>query len=151
MKIHPKIAELLHVGGWTYRKLIGPVTTVWSVLRLRLEKRPPIWGVIKNVLNKQLREADKEWSSSMGFGEVLIMRHRKNYCITKRSQLSRNWTQCLGQTNQWKRDMSCSTWNVRSMYRSRSLTAVARELTRYKLDLVGVEEVRWKKVGTLSQ
>jgi hypothetical protein len=37
------------------------------------------------------------------------------------------------------------------MYRSRSLTAVARKLTRYKLDLVGVEEVRWKKGGTLSQ
>jgi len=28
-------------------------------------------------------------------------------------------------------------------YRSRSLSAVARELTVYKLDLVGVQEVRW--------
>jgi exonuclease III len=40
------------------------------------------------------------------------------------------------------------TWNVRSMYRSVSLTTVARELVRYKLDLVGVQEVRWDKRGT---
>jgi len=38
-----------------------------------------------------------------------------------------------------------STWNVRSLYRAGSLMAVARELVRYKLDLVGVQEVRWDK------
>jgi len=37
----------------------------------------------------------------------------------------------------------------RSLYRSGSLTAVARKLTRYKLDLVGVQEVRWDKEGTV--
>lgn len=41
------------------------------------------------------------------------------------------------------------TWNVRSLYRAGSLTAVARELARYKLDLVGVQEVRWDKEGTV--
>jgi hypothetical protein len=40
--------------------------------------------------------------------------------------------------------MTFGTWIVRSLYRSGSLTAVARELARYKLDLVGVEEVRWE-------
>jgi exonuclease III len=34
------------------------------------------------------------------------------------------------------------TWNVRSLYRSDSLTAAVRELARYKLDLVGLQEVR---------
>ena len=29
------------------------------------------------------------------------------------------------------------------LYRAGSLTAAARELARYKLDLVGVQEVRW--------
>jgi exonuclease III len=38
-------------------------------------------------------------------------------------------------------------WNVRSLYRSGSLKTVARELGRYKLDLVGVQEVRWDKGG----
>jgi exonuclease III len=33
------------------------------------------------------------------------------------------------------------TWNVRSLYRSGAITTVARELVRYKLDLVGVQEV----------
>jgi len=36
---------------------------------------------------------------------------------------------------------------IRSMYRAGSLTAVARELARYKLDLVGVQEVRWDTGG----
>ena len=36
-----------------------------------------------------------------------------------------------------KRDIVLGTWNVRSLYRAGSLTAVARELARYKLDLVG--------------
>jgi len=40
-------------------------------------------------------------------------------------------------------------WNVRSLYRAGSHTAVARELARYKLDSVGVQEVRWDKGGTL--
>jgi len=32
-----------------------------------------------------------------------------------------------------------------SLYRAGSLTAAARELVTYKLDLVGVQEVRWDK------
>jgi exonuclease III len=45
--------------------------------------------------------------------------------------------------------MRICTWNVRSLYRSGSLATVARELVRYKLDLVGVQEDRWTKVGTV--
>ena len=44
--------------------------------------------------------------------------------------------------------MRFGTWNVRSLYRSRSITTVVRELARYKLDLVGVQEVRWDEGGT---
>jgi hypothetical protein len=39
--------------------------------------------------------------------------------------------------------MRFGTQNVRSLYRSGSLTAAARELARYKLDLVRVQEIRW--------
>jgi exonuclease III len=45
-------------------------------------------------------------------------------------------------------DMKFGTWNVRSLYRSGSLKTVARELRKYKLDLVGLQEVRWDKGGT---
>jgi hypothetical protein len=43
--------------------------------------------------------------------------------------------------------MIFGTWNVRSLYRPGSLTAAARELATYKLDLVGVQEVRWNQGG----
>jgi hypothetical protein len=37
---------------------------------------------------------------------------------------------------------------VRSLYRAGSLAAAAaRELARYKLDLVGVQEVKWDRGG----
>jgi len=41
--------------------------------------------------------------------------------------------------------MKIDTWNVRSLYRAGSLKAAANELVRYKLDVVGVQEVRWDK------
>jgi hypothetical protein len=34
--------------------------------------------------------------------------------------------------------MRFGTWNVRNMYRLGSLTAIARELAKYKLDFVGL-------------
>jgi exonuclease III len=44
--------------------------------------------------------------------------------------------------------MRFGTWNVKSLYRAGSLMTVSRELARYKLDLVGVQEVRWEGNGT---
>jgi hypothetical protein len=41
-----------------------------------------------------------------------------------------------------KRNIKFGTWNVRSLYRAGSLTAAARKLARYKLDLAGVQEVK---------
>jgi exonuclease III len=45
-------------------------------------------------------------------------------------------------------DMRFGTWNVRSMYRAGSLRTVAEEVSKYKLDLMGVQEVRWDRCGT---
>jgi hypothetical protein len=45
-----------------------PITTAWRVLGLRMEEPPTIWRVVANILNKQLRSADKGWSSSLGVG-----------------------------------------------------------------------------------
>ena len=44
-----------------------------------------------------------------------------------------------------QRGMKLGTWNVSSIYRAGSLKAAARELGRYKLDVVGVQEVRGAK------
>ena len=45
--------------------------------------------------------------------------------------------------------MRFGKWNVRSLYRAGSLTAAARKLARYKLDLVGVREVMWDREDTV--
>jgi len=47
--------------------------------------------------------------------------------------------------------MKIGTWNVRNLYRAGSLKAAARELGRYKLDVVSVQEIRWDKGGTVRQ
>jgi len=43
--------------------------------------------------------------------------------------------------------MKSGTLEVRSLYRSGSVTTVARDLARYKLDLVGVQKFKWDKGG----
>jgi hypothetical protein len=40
-------------------------------------------------------------------------------------------------------DMRFGTWNVRIPYRVGSLRTVAEEISKYKSDLVGIQEVRW--------
>jgi exonuclease III len=45
-------------------------------------------------------------------------------------------------------DMRFGTWNVGSLYRAGTLKTVTRDLGKYKLDLVGVQEVRWEKGAT---
>jgi hypothetical protein len=44
---------------------------------LRMEERLPLWRVPANILNKQSKTADKEWSSSLGLGEVPTTPHSK--------------------------------------------------------------------------
>jgi hypothetical protein len=45
-------------------------------------------------------------------------------------------------------DVRFGTWNVKSLYRAGSLRTVAEEISKYKLDLVGVKEARWGGGGT---
>jgi hypothetical protein len=46
-----------------------------------------------------------------------------------------------------KMDMRFCTWNVRSTYRAGSLRSVAEEISKYKLDLMGLQEGRWDRGG----
>ena len=119
----------------------------WRILRLQTEEQPPILRVAANILNKQSWTADKGWTSSL---EVVQGANNsspyKKYLVTKHSYSKpRTWTDTMVRPKQQKRDMRFGMWNVRSLYRVGSVTAAARELKRYKLDLVGVQEVRWDK------
>jgi hypothetical protein len=40
-------------------------------------------------------------------------------------------------------DKRFGLWNVRSLHRAGYLLTVSRELSKFKLDLVGVQEVIW--------
>jgi hypothetical protein len=77
-------------------------------------------------------------------GEVLKT-DLKTALVTKLIHLPRSWAEPLVQPKQQIRYLTFSTWNIRSLYRSNSFTIVYRESAKYKLDLVGVEEVRWDK------
>jgi hypothetical protein len=55
---------------------------------------------------------------------------------------------CIQPPKQQKVDMRFGNWNVRHLYRPGYLKTVPRELAEYKLDSVGVQEVRWDKGGT---
>jgi hypothetical protein len=58
------------------------------------------------------------------------------------SKQHQNWTDPFVRPTYLKRDMKFGTWNISSLYRLLYTTA-ARELARYKLDLVGVQQVWW--------
>jgi hypothetical protein len=45
-------------------------------------------------------------------------------------------------------DMRLGKWKVRILCRACSLVTVSKELSKYKLDLVEVQEVRWEGSGT---
>jgi exonuclease III len=50
-----------------------------------------------------------------------------------------------------KVDITFGTWNVRSLYRAGLLGTVVEEISKYKRDLVGVQEVRWDRGGTAGE
>jgi hypothetical protein len=69
--------------------------------------------------------------------------HRKKKPVTKTSKEPWTWTDFLDKRPKlWNMDMRFGAWNVKSLYRAGSLKTVSRELARYKIDLVGVQEVR---------
>jgi hypothetical protein len=107
-----------------------------------------IWRVAVNILNKQPRTADKGWCSSLRMG-VGLTTHSKNKLVTKDHKKPRTWTDSSdNRPNGKKMDMRFGTWNARSMYRADSLRTGAEEISKYKLDLMGVQEVRWDGAGT---
>jgi hypothetical protein len=63
----------------------------------------------------------------------------KKKLVTKICKNPWTWKDCLDKRPKLKKmDMGFGTWNVRSMYRAGSLKAVVEEISKYRLDLVGV-------------
>ena len=56
----------------------------------------------------------------------------------------------VSRSRKGNREILLGTWIFRSLYRAGALMAAARELARYKFDLVGVQEMRWEKDGPVK-
>jgi hypothetical protein len=111
----------------------------WRVLRLRMEERPEAWRVAANILNRLSRTADRGGPSAWELGELLTTPHRKNisrYEMFTQKASDLDWYFGV-RIKLRKRVVRLETWKVRSLCRSSSLTAAARELARYQWDLVG--------------
>ena len=85
-----------------------------------------------NMSIKQSWTADKEWSSSLGLGEVLTTPTVKTGLVTKQIHEAPTWTHVSVRPKQWKWNMMFGTKNVMSLNMSSSLTAAVRELAGYK-------------------
>jgi len=70
---------------------------------------------------------------------------RRPTCIHKSTALRFSTLKIIRCSYLYTTDMRFGTWNVRSLDRAGSLTAAARQVARYKLDLMGVQEARWDK------
>jgi hypothetical protein len=72
--------------------------------------------------------------------------HCKNKLVMKCHKGPRTWTNYLDKRPKLKKmDMRFGMWNVRSLYRAGSLVTVAKEISKYELDLVRVQKVRWDR------
>ena len=78
----------------------------------------------------------------MGVGRRVNNPSLKKKRLTKPLDKPRNWTDSLERPRQTNKYMRIGTWNVTSLYRAEAVTLVAREVAKYRLDLVGVPEVR---------
>jgi hypothetical protein len=68
--------------------------------------------------------------------------HLKNKLVMKCHKRPRTLTDSLDKRLKIKKmDMRFGKWNVRSLYRAGSLRTVVEEISKYKLHLVGVQEV----------
>jgi hypothetical protein len=95
-----------------------------------------------NTVNKLMWTNDKGWSCS------LRVEHgannpspQKNSLMMKHLTELRTWMDSLDKRPKRRNmDMRFRTWNVRSLYRTGSLVTVSKELSKCRLDLVGVQE-----------
>jgi hypothetical protein len=79
----------------------------------------------------------------------LTIPHRKNKPVMKHIHDPRTSKNSLDKRPKRQNiDMRFGTWNIRSLYRAGSLVSVSKELSKHKLDLVGVQEIRWVGSGT---
>ena len=70
---------------------------------------------------------------------MLAKPHHNNLKCSAVLQKFSTWTDPWAGRKHWKRDMTFGSWSVKSLYWAGSFMTVAKELVRFRLDLVGVK------------
>jgi hypothetical protein len=115
------------------------VTTAWLILRLQMEQTPSSYGGQLRIYwissrGQPTGGGPPDWGVGLGTNDSSLWKacyeHSKEASLDKRPK-------------QKNMDMRFGTCHVRSMYRAGSLREVGKDISKYKLALVGVQEVRW--------
>jgi hypothetical protein len=108
-----------------------------------------LWRVAAHILNNQQQTVDKGRFSILWFGcGANTTNTMRSKIVMKCSNKPHTWTDYLGIRLKLRNmDMRFSTWNIRSLYGAGSIMTVSKELSEYKLDLAGIQEVRWDRGG----
>jgi hypothetical protein len=130
MPIHTLIPNKILWWNLDHDKWV-PVTTARRVLKLRLEEQPPIWRVAGIYWISSHGQLTRGGPPAWSLGNVLTTPNHKNWPCCEWIHVLQAWIDPLVWPKQWRRNMTFGTWNVRSLYRSGSLTAAARELATY--------------------
>jgi len=48
----------------------------------------------------------------------------------------------------WKTELLCGTWNVRSLHKPGAALDMVKELEKYGMKCVALQEIRWEDAGT---
>jgi hypothetical protein len=126
------------------------VTTTWRVHRLRMEETASrnegqlrIYYVSSRVQPTRGDPSDGglSWDYQLLAVKIKLVTKCHKGPWTSADNLDK-------QSKLRKMDMRFGTWNIRSLYRAGTLMTTAKWIPKYKLDLVGVHEVRWDGGGT---
>jgi hypothetical protein len=130
---------------------VGPlVTTAWRVLGLRTEwTASSIGGYLQIYRIKSRGKTTRGGPPAWGWGVGLTNPHRKKHTCYEKLHKASDLDGFLDKRPKRRNmDMRFGTWKIRSLHRVGSLMTVSREPSRYRLDLVGVQFVRWEGSGT---
>ena len=89
-----------------------------------------------------------------GLSSGLTTHPRKNGTVTETNIEPRNRTNLMGNDSDrihgrlnWKTPLKIGSWNVRSLFRPGYAKSVTEEMSKYNLDIMTMQEVRWPGSG----